>query len=65
MTGNVTLFGLHRDERDLEMKFSLSIGHYFNITYTTCVASNWKINLEAKIKTEKKTYPVLFVWFDT
>ncbi len=51
--GNVTLFGLHWDERNLEMKFSLSIGHYFNITHTTCVAGNWKINLEAKIKTKK------------
>ena len=58
--GNVTLFCLHWDERNLEMEFSLSIGYYFNITNSTCAAGNWKINLEARIGHIKFS-----VWFHT
>lgn len=56
--GNLTLFGLHLDEKNLKMKFSLSIGHYFNITHATCVAGNLEINLETKERKEMKCIAV-------
>lgn len=57
---NVTLFGLPWDEKNLEMRFSLSIGHYFKITHTTCVADNWKIKLEARIRRKISSALLLF-----
>lgn len=62
---NVTLFGLYWDERDSEMKFSLSIGHYFNITHTPLVplATGKSIKMQRKKKIQFSFFLVLHCWF--